>query len=148
MGGIAIALAAAAAVWLIYSSVRGGAQRGFIMKLVVWLTLSAVAFAAKLWPIALMLLLGAGAVALIERFKPEPPTPGRSAPPAGGPMSVEEARAVLGLGPDAGLEEVDPAYRRLIAKVHPDGGGTDYLAAQINRAREVLKRALAAPADD
>ncbi len=148
MGGIAIALAAAAAVWLIYSSVRGGAQRGFIMKLVVWLTLSAVAFAAKLWPIAFMLLLGAGAVALIERFKPEIKTPDPSAPSAGGPMSVEEARAVLGLGAEATFEDVDPAYRRLIAKMHPDGGGTDYLAAQINRAREVLKRALAPTSDD
>lgn len=53
-------------------------------------------------------------------------------------MSREEALAVLGLGPGASREDVKQAYHRLMLKLHPDQGGTDYLAAKINRAKEIL----------
>lgn len=55
-----------------------------------------------------------------------------------GQMSREEALEVLGLDEDAGADEIREAHRRLMQQVHPDKGGSDYLAAQINRARDVL----------
>src|SRR5499425_819650 len=61
-----------------------------------------------------------------------------SARPASGDMSVEEAYAVLGLSPGADDEAIKEAHRRLMVKLHPDHGGSDYLATKINRARDVL----------
>jgi hypothetical protein len=59
--------------------------------------------------------------------------------PGGGPKSdIEEAYAVLGLAPGADAAAIKEAHHRLMKKVHPDHGGSDYLATKINRARDVL----------
>lgn len=58
------------------------------------------------------------------------------------PADVAEARALLGLAPDANEDEIREAHRRLIAKVHPDAGGTSALATKINDARNILLRHL------
>lgn len=63
------------------------------------------------------------------------------APPAasdGGRMGRDEALAVLGLAEGASAEEIRAAHRRLMRAAHPDQGGSDWLAARINKAREVL----------
>jgi hypothetical protein len=53
-------------------------------------------------------------------------------------LSNSEARAVLGVGREAGPQEIRAAYDRLIRRIHPDAGGTDGLAAQLNAARDKL----------
>ena len=53
-------------------------------------------------------------------------------------ISVEEACRLLGVSETASLEDIRAAHRRLIAKVHPDAGGSDELAHRVNLARDTL----------
>ncbi len=57
-----------------------------------------------------------------------------------GAMTEEEAYQVLGLEPGAEPARVREAHRTLMKKVHPDHGGSDYLAARINQAKDVILR--------
>ena len=65
---------------------------------------------------------------------------GARAPRGGwaGPMTREEALRVLGLGPTPTPDQIKEAHRALMQKVHPDHGGSDYLAAKINQAKDFL----------
>jgi hypothetical protein len=53
-------------------------------------------------------------------------------------MRIAEARAVLGLGPDADREEIRAAHRKLMQRVHPDLGGNAELSQRVTAARDVL----------
>lgn len=55
-----------------------------------------------------------------------------------GAMSRAEAYEILGLSPDASQDQIQAAYRRLMQRLHPDHGGSAYLAARLNQARQVL----------
>jgi hypothetical protein len=59
-------------------------------------------------------------------------------PPASGRMTADEARRILGVGPEATRAEIQAAYTRLMRLAHPDMGGTAGLAAQLNAARDRL----------
>jgi len=85
--------------------------------------------------------------AYLDRVRPDwrdelagerPGGSGGGARSAGGDMTVEEAYAILGVAPGADAEAIKEAHRRLMVKLHPDHGGSDYLATKINRARDVL----------
>jgi hypothetical protein len=58
--------------------------------------------------------------------------------PAGDDMDEAEALQILGLEPGAAPDEIRQAHRRLMAKLHPDSGGSNFLASQINRAKDLL----------
>jgi DnaJ-domain-containing protein 1 len=64
--------------------------------------------------------------------RPPPPRSSSSA------MTVDEAWQVLGLQPGADSDAIRAAHRRLMRGAHPDSGGSDWLAARINQARDLL----------
>jgi len=64
---------------------------------------------------------------------------GRGGSPRG-PMTHEEAYQILGLEPGAKAEDIVRAHRTLMKRIHPDQGGTNYLAARVNEAKDTLLR--------
>lgn len=79
------------------------------------------------------LLVFAGLLYLLYVF-------GKRAISPGSAMSLTEAARVLDVAPDADQATIVEAHKRLIAKVHPDAGGTSSLATQVNQARDILLR--------
>lgn len=83
---------------------------------------------------AVMLVGSVGWALIRKRAMHERPI---AAPPSS-PMSLAEARAILNVDEIADHESITRAHRRMIALLHPDRGGSSALAAQVNRARDIL----------
>jgi hypothetical protein len=62
----------------------------------------------------------------------------RSPPPRTEAMSAAEARSLLGVDADASRAQINAAWKRLMARAHPDQGGTEGLASRLNAARDRL----------
>ncbi len=84
---------------------------------------------------ALALLVVGGLLLFAARTTRRTPLP---RPFLGRRMTAAEARTVLGVEPSASAEEIRRAYARLMRRAHPDHGGTDGMAAQLNAARDRL----------
>lgn len=63
---------------------------------------------------------------------------GNKTTPSSSTMSRDEALDVLGLEKGASKEEINTAYRKLMAQVHPDKGGSDWMASKLSDARKIL----------
>ncbi len=83
------------------------------------------------WQIGLPMFMPAIWMIVQQGQVPAPP-----GPPAR--MDRDEARRILGVGADAAPDDIRAAHRRLVAKVHPDQGGSAELAAKVNAARDIL----------
>ncbi len=88
---------------------------------------AALALLGSVWPLALV----------FWRTKQKPVHP-RPAAASSSAMTRAEAFAVLGLKDDSTSDEIREAHRTLIAKIHPDQQGSDWLAARVNQARDIL----------
>ncbi len=117
--------------------VTGNKLAGFLTAAALLGLFAAFMLVRGKWFIALPGL--AGAVACAQAYQKMARLQRRSQNPAD--MDEKEARAILGVSANASLEEIKSAHRKLIEQVHPDKGGNDYLAAQINLARDILLKA-------
>jgi hypothetical protein len=87
----------------------------------------------------------AEAVPLLEAYldRREPDWRAAAEPPkgqGGAGMSHEEALSILGLAAGATREDIKAAHHRLMKKLHPDQGGSNHLASQVNQAKDLLLR--------
>lgn len=88
---------------------------------------AAIALVIAIWPLAL---------AWWKAKQPRAPQAAKARP--GLPMSRSEAFEILSLPESATPEDIEEAYKRLMLKVHPDQRGSDWMAAKLNEARDLL----------
>ena len=101
-----------------------------------------------LWPVAMSLLGGLvvygrplmrafGIWQMIKRFRPKI----KDGSGGGGNASLmdkPQARQILEVGDNASHDDILSAHKRLMAKNHPDKGGSTFIASQINQAKDIL----------
>lgn len=145
MGGLLLLLLVALAGWLIFTGrLRRMTGTDGIM---LGLAIVGAAIAAKGnaliggAPLGVALLYGWRRWLDSKRSAPRP-APKPFAESLAESEALAEARALLGIGADADEAAIKAAHRHLIAKIHPDAGGTQALAEKINGARNICLRNL------
>jgi hypothetical protein len=89
---------------------------------------AALALVVALWPVIVSLMrIRRGLKATAEELKP-----------GSAVLSRKDALEVLGLNEDASEDEIQSAYKKLMLKLHPDTQGSDWMAAKLNQARDIL----------
>jgi len=122
-----VLLGAAALVWAWFSGRLKGLTHDDVIAALVFLLGLEMLFRGRLVPGAA--LMAAALLWAAWRRRRAAPVPA---------MPLEEARRLLGVREGASLAEIRDAHRRLIARVHPDAGGSDELAHRVNAARDAL----------
>jgi len=154
---ILIAIAAIALIlWHKITKTKGEERKKLMLWSLVGMALAILAILAITGHLNLITATIAGLVAFIPRLlqyakylpflsnavKKHASPGGQTQPPPSGQgkqkMTRNEAIDILALKPDYKEADVITAHRRMMQKVHPDRGGSDYLAAQINQAKEIL----------
>jgi DnaJ-domain-containing protein 1 len=134
---------AATLVFLSLTARRGPGQQGRLGWVVAVAALVGVALAARFGPRFLAVVaptLGWLAWSWFRgKLSARAAPPPFEAPPSRGAMTREEALRVLGLREGASRDAIIDAHRSLIKKVHPDHGGSDHLAQQVNEAKRILQ---------
>ena len=82
--------------------------------------------------------LAAAGLYLVMQSRIRSVTSSKPAAPTGPLMSKAEARAILGVREKASRDDIQTAWKRLMARTHPDQGGSEGLAARVNAARDRL----------
>jgi hypothetical protein len=139
---LALLLLAGYSAWRLLGD-RDRERRKAYLQGVLWWTatiaLGYVAFRSGLpWLVGLVLvayLLNRSGVLRKWTEKPSGEAPPRV---IGDAMTRDKALGVLGLSDDATEREINDRYRELMRRVHPDQGGSSYLATELNEARRVL----------
>ncbi|MGQ2992308.1 MAG: DnaJ domain-containing protein [Brevundimonas sp.] len=142
--GLIWPILAVVALWALVRLGRQGERPGRGHWRIAATVLGAVLIAAAVVAGSHGAWIGAGAAAVgglylivSSRLRPivRPPGGGREA------LSEAEARSILGVSAEASEADIQTAWRRLMARVHPDQGGAEGLAAKLNAARDrLLKR--------
>ncbi len=147
-------LAIALILWHKIGKTRGAERKQLILWTVVGSVIAALSILAVTGHLNIITAMIASAIALLPKlaqfvryipfisrlYAQNKQQDGQQTPPARGKqkMSRDEAMEILALKPDHSADDVIQAHRRMMQKVHPDRGGSDYLAAQINQAKETL----------
>lgn len=132
-------------VMLLISRLPSHALRRMTFWFLAALTGAAILFSVLTGRWGLAVAIGFGAVSALlgrsrraQRQDQARDDPSRGTNSSSPSLSLAEARDILGVSEEADRDEIESAFRRLIQKMHPDHGGTDWMAARLSDARRIL----------